>query len=102
MKPIPGRSNVILTGKAHRERLKLGEAHHCRRYSKPGQAHCAIHSGQTGPVTERGLANTVAAVKLGRARWIAEIAKSRRSPGTGRVWEARARAGGRVGSTPWC
>ena len=54
--------------------LRAGRHKHCRRPATPGHpsGRCALHGAKaTGPVTETGMVNTLAAMKAGRARWLA-------------------------------
>jgi hypothetical protein len=46
----------------------------CRNWALPGSTRCRLHGGlSTGPLTPEGLARTVAAMKVGRARWVAKL-----------------------------
>jgi hypothetical protein len=46
----------------------------CRNWALPGSKRCRLHGGHsTGPRTAEGKARTVAAMKEGRARWLAEL-----------------------------
>ena len=46
----------------------------CRNWALPGSTRCRLHGGlSTGPLTPEGLARTVAAMKAGRARWVAKL-----------------------------
>jgi hypothetical protein len=46
----------------------------CRNWALPGSKRCGLHGGHsTGPTTTEGKARTIAAMKEGRARWIAEL-----------------------------
>jgi hypothetical protein len=46
----------------------------CRNWALPGSKRCRLHGGHsTGPVTPEGKSRTVAAMKAGRARWIAKL-----------------------------
>ena len=46
----------------------------CRNWPERGQKRCRFHGGRsTGPTTPDGKARTVAAMKAGRARWLAEL-----------------------------
>jgi hypothetical protein len=46
----------------------------CRNWSLPGGTRCRLHGGHsTGPLTPEGKAHTVAAMKAGRARWLANL-----------------------------
>jgi hypothetical protein len=44
---------------------------YCRRQCAPGRSRCRFHGGMaTGPKTVQGMANTLAAMKARRARWL--------------------------------
>jgi hypothetical protein len=46
--------------------------HRCRNWALPGSKRCRLHGGHsTGPRTPEGKARTIAAMKEGRARWLA-------------------------------
>jgi hypothetical protein len=48
--------------------------HHCRNWPERGQKRCRFHGGRsTGPTTPEGKARTAAALKAGRARWLATL-----------------------------
>jgi hypothetical protein len=70
--------NAILTGCAHRHKIT---PRRCQRRVKPGgNGRCILHGGaSTGPTTEAGMANTVAAMVEGRRRWLKDL-KDRGEP----------------------
>jgi hypothetical protein len=46
----------------------------CRNWALPGSKRCRLHGGHsTGPTTTEGKARTIAAMKEGRARWLAKL-----------------------------
>jgi hypothetical protein len=46
----------------------------CRNWPVRGKKRCRMHGGlSTGPTTAEGMAHTLAAMKAGRARWLAEL-----------------------------
>jgi hypothetical protein len=48
--------------------------HRCRNWALPGSKRCRLHGGHsTGPRTPEGKARTIAAMKEGRARWLAKL-----------------------------
>jgi hypothetical protein len=48
--------------------------HRCRNWPERGQKRCRFHGGRsTGPTTANGKARTIAAMKAGRARWLAQL-----------------------------
>jgi hypothetical protein len=48
--------------------------HRCRNWAVRGGKRCRFHGGySTGPRTPEGMARTVAALKAGRARWMAKL-----------------------------
>jgi hypothetical protein len=72
----------------------------CRNWALPGSTRCRLHGGHsTGPITPEGKARTVAALKAGRARWLAKLKADgkpipcgRKKGGRNRSIEARAQA----------
>jgi hypothetical protein len=74
--------------------------HHCRNWALPGSTRCRLHGGHsTGPVTAEGKARTAAAMKAGRARWLAKLKSEgkpipcgRKKGGRNRSTEERAQA----------
>jgi hypothetical protein len=51
--------------------------HWCRNWAVRGSKRCRYHGGySTGPTTFDGMARTIAAMKAGRARWLAELKTS--------------------------
>jgi hypothetical protein len=52
----------------------LRSSGYCRNWALPGSNRCRLHGGRsTGPVTAEGMARTVAAMKAGRLRWLANL-----------------------------
>ncbi len=52
----------------------------CRNWPVRGSKRCRFHGGHsTGPTTADGMARTLAAMKAGRARWLAKL-KSEKKP----------------------
>jgi hypothetical protein len=46
----------------------------CKNWAVRGSNRCRLHGGlSTGPTTPEGKARTVAALKIGRARWLAKL-----------------------------
>jgi hypothetical protein len=52
----------------------LRHSGYCKNWALPGSKRCRLHGGlSTGPTTPEGKARTVAAMKAGRARWLAKL-----------------------------
>src|SRR5689334_18686479 len=52
----------------------LRRSSYCKNWALPGSTRCRLHGGMsTGPATPEGLARTVAALKAGRVRWLAQL-----------------------------
>jgi hypothetical protein len=52
----------------------LRHSGYCKNWALPGSKRCRLHGGlSTGPITPEGKARTVAAMKAGRARWLAKL-----------------------------
>jgi hypothetical protein len=78
----------------------------CRKWPVPGKERCRYHGGRsTGPLTDEGKARSLAAMREGRQRWLADMhakkaaGEIKRFPGgrkagpgwvTPRMWEERA------------
>ena len=46
----------------------------CRKWPVPGKERCRFHGGRsTGPLTEEGKARSLAAMRAGRQRWLADM-----------------------------
>jgi hypothetical protein len=46
----------------------------CRNWPVRGKKRCRLHGGRsTGPTTPEGMARTIAAMKAGRLRWLAQL-----------------------------
>ena len=51
-----------------------GSRERCRNWPIRGSKRCRFHGGHsTGPTTPEGMARTLAAMKAGRARWLAKL-----------------------------
>jgi hypothetical protein len=90
------------------ERAVLARLRHrgfCTRPALPGSARCKWHGAlSTAPVTADGMASTIAAMKAGRARWVADMRakittgeidrfpNGRKAGGKNRTLEERAQA----------
>jgi hypothetical protein len=90
------------------ERAVLARLRHrgfCTRPALPGSARCKWHGAlSTAPVTAEGMASTIAAMKAGRVRWVADMRAKiataeidrfpcgRRAGGRNRTLEERAQA----------
>jgi hypothetical protein len=77
----------------------------CRKWPVPGKERCRFHGGRsTGPLTDEGKARSLAAMREGRRRWLANMhakkaaGEIKRFPGgrksgsrwvTPRMWEER-------------
>jgi hypothetical protein len=67
------KDRALRAGGAPRLR-KLMRSLRCRNWALPGSTRCRLHGGHsTGPLTPEGKARTVAALKAGRARWLAKL-----------------------------
>lgn len=65
-KMIPGEGRLM-------EYLRRS-GHWCRNWPVRGKKRCRFQGGlSTGPMTRGGMARTVAAMKAGRARWLAKL-----------------------------
>jgi hypothetical protein len=46
----------------------------CRKWPVPGKTRCRFHGGRsTGPLTDEGKASSLAAMREGRQRWLADM-----------------------------
>ena len=81
-KPLRRRCDARLPARAvARDRaMRAGEPtkflrrNRCRNWALTGSKRCRLHGGRsTGPTTPDGKARTVAAMKAGRARWLAQL-----------------------------
>jgi hypothetical protein len=67
--------------------------HHCRNWALPGSTRCRLHGAHsTGPVTPEGKSRTVAALKAGRARWLAKLKSEGKPVPCGRKKDGRNRS----------
>jgi hypothetical protein len=54
--------------------MKFLRRNRCKNWALRGSKRCRFHRGRsTGPTTPEGKARTVAAMKAGRARWLAKL-----------------------------
>jgi hypothetical protein len=65
-------------GKSRRRRCDArchqGSLRRCRNWAIRGKRRCRLHGGlSTGPTTLEGMARTIAAMKAGRLRWLAQL-----------------------------
>jgi hypothetical protein len=52
----------------------LRTSSYCKNWALPGSKRCRLHGGlSTGPTTLEGMARTIAAMKAGRLRWLAQL-----------------------------
>jgi hypothetical protein len=55
-------------------RCHQGSLRRCRNWAIRGKRRCRLHGGlSTGPTTPEGMARTIAAMKAGRLRWLAQL-----------------------------
>jgi hypothetical protein len=55
-------------------RCHQGSLRRCRNWAIRGRRRCRLHGGlSTGPTTPEGMARTIAAMKAGRLRWLAQL-----------------------------
>jgi hypothetical protein len=56
------------------ELWKFLRRNRCKKWALRGSRRCRLHGGRsTGPTTPDGMARTLAAMKAGRARWLARL-----------------------------